>query len=295
MTAMIQKPLSLCDYQLISQLSFVAKRRIAGLVTGEQRSPVIGGGIEFADYREYQPGDDIRQIDWAVFLRLRRLLVKLCAEEKELTVMLLLDNSLSMQYGEPEKLRVAYLVATLLAGVAIQDGNRVGVLSMGAKLNQVLAPERGQASLANVIRAIDGLRPVATVDPVGCVREFATLYGRKCMVVMLSDLLYPEWPQVIKGLAASGCDGYVVQVLCPEELHPEQLGEMTLVDSETAHEVPLHIGLDQTLAYRRELAKYLKEVRGACHRVGLGNTMISSDTPLVKVLNHDLRQGGLLC
>ena len=95
------------DYQLIQQLSIAAKRRIAGLATGEQRSPHYGGGIEFADYRDYQAGDDIRQIDWSVFLRLRRLLVKLCAQEKELTLMILIDISRSMRFGKPDKLWMA--------------------------------------------------------------------------------------------------------------------------------------------------------------------------------------------
>ena len=130
----MEKILDAKDLELIRQLSINAKRRIVGLATGEQRSLVRGSGIEFADYREYQPGDDIRQVDWAVFLRLRRLLVKLCAEEKELTLMIFLDTSRSMCFGQPEKFVQARKIAAILAGIALYEGNRAGILTMGRNL-----------------------------------------------------------------------------------------------------------------------------------------------------------------
>ena len=103
----MQKLLNPKELELTRQLSIHARRKTAGIVTGEQRSLARGSGIEFADYREYQAGDDIRQIDWSVFLRMRRLLVKLSAEEKELTLMIIMDTSKSMSFGSPDKLESA--------------------------------------------------------------------------------------------------------------------------------------------------------------------------------------------
>lgn len=283
------------DLQLISQLSLVAKRRMAGLVTGEQRSPIQGGGIEFADYREYQPGDDIRQIDWSVFLRLRRLLIKLCAEEKELTLMLLLDNSRSMRFGKLDKLWVAKRIAGILAGIALNDGNRAGIITMGKNLTEVFRPERSRASLNAVSKALLTIEPVETIDPVTCVRQFASRYGHKCMVVLLSDLLFPEWPKVITGLAASGCEGFIIQVLAPEELNPPYMGEVTLVDLEGSGEISLHADLETTQKYRRELALFLQQVRKSCHRNGLGHAMVKTNQSLARILYEDLRKGGILC
>jgi uncharacterized protein (DUF58 family) len=283
------------DLQFINQLSLAAKRRMAGLVTGEQRSPIQGGGIEFADYREYQPGDDIRQIDWSVFLRLRRLLIKLCAEEKELTLMLLLDNSRSMRFGKPDKLWSAKRIAAILAGIALNDGNRAGIITMGKNLTEVFRPERSRASLSAVSKALLKIEPVETIDPVTCVRQFASRYGHKCLVVFLSDLLFPEWSKVITGLAASGCEGFLIQVLAPEEINPPYMGEVTLVDLEGSGEISLHADMVTTQRYRRELAIFLQQIRQSCHRNGLGHTMVKTNQPLARILHEDLRKGGILC
>ncbi len=292
---MDQKLLDNKDLQLISQLSLVAKRRMAGLVTGEQHSPIQGGGIEFADYREYQPGDDIRQVDWSVFLRLHRLLVKLCAEEKELTLMLILDNSRSMRFGNPDKLWLAEKIAAILAGIALNDGNRAGILTMGKNLTEVFRPERSRASLSAVSKALLRVEPVETIDPVACVRQFASRYGHKCLAVLLSDLLFPEWPKVITGLAASSCEGFLIQVFAPEEINPPYMGEVTLVDLEGTGEISLHADSVSTQKYRRELASFLQQVRKACHRNGLGHAMVKTDAPLARILHRDLRKGGILC
>ena len=283
------------DYQLIGQLSLVAKRRVAGLITGEQRSPAQSGGIEFADYREYQPGDDVRRIDWAVYLRLRRLLIRLCAEEKELTLMVILDASRSMRFGAPEKLRFAGRLAAILAGIALQDGNRAGVLAFGSRLHELLRPERGRASLTNVIGAIARLETAESLDPLACTREFAARYGRRCMAVFLTDLLFPAWVQAVGGLSASGCEAHVIQILAPEELDPPCLGEVTLADLEGRGEVDLHVGWDTARRYHDELAGFLREVREVCHRLDLGHALVTTNRPLDRALHTELRQEGLLC
>lgn len=283
------------DYRLIGRLSLAAKRRVSGLITGEQRSPARSGGIEFADYREYQPGDDVRRIDWAVFLRLRRLLIRLCAEEKELTLMVILDASRSMKFGQPEKLRFAGRLAAILAGIALHDGNRAGVLAFGPHLRELLRPQRGRASLTDVAGAITRLEEAETLDAAACTREFAARYGKKCMAVFLSDLLFPAWSQAVGGLSASGCEVYVVQILAPEELDPPYLGEVTLADREGRGEVELHLGAAATRRYRDELARFLREVRGTCHRLGLGHALIPTDLAMARALHTELRQEGLLC
>lgn len=283
------------EIQLISQLSLAAKRRVAGLATGEQRSPVQGGGIEFADYRAYEPGDDIRRIDWTVFLRLRRLLVKLCAEEKELTLMLIIDNSRSMRFGQPDKLWVAQRIAAVLAGISLHGGNRAGIAVIGKSFDEILSPGRGHASLADVIHAISSIQPSLDTDPVFGIKQFAMRYGRKCLAVFISDLLFPAWTKVIAGLAASNCEGYVLQLMAPEELEPPFLGEVTLDDLEGLGEIPLHIGEEVSRDYRREMALFLKEVRQTSRRYGMGHALLTSDMPLARLFHGELRREGLLC
>ena len=291
---MSSKLLTAQDYQLIQQLSLVARKRMSGLVSGEQNSPARGGGIEFADYREYQAGDDIRRVDWAVFLRLRRLLVRLCAEEKELTVLVMLDLSRSMQFGTPDKLWIAKRVAAVLAGIAIYGGNRAGLISLGKQLQELISPEYNQLSLAAVATTLERVDPVDAMDPKACIRQFASRYSRKCMVVLISDFLFPEWSQVITGLAATGCESHIIHMMAPQELEPPQLGEVTLVDLEGMCEVTLHVDSVTSHEYRKVLDEFLRDVRKACQRQGLGYSLAASDIPLVDVM-HRLKKGGLLC
>ncbi len=292
---MDKKLLNARDYELITQLSLLAKRRMTGLVSGEQNSPARGGGIEFADYREYQPGDDIRRVDWSVFLRLRRLLVKLCAEEKELTLLMLLDTSRSMRFGTPDKLWLGKRIAAILAGIALNDGNRTGLLTFGKQLHELLPPERGRVSLAAIVSAIERIEPVEHMNPMACIRQFASRYGRKCMAVLISDFLYPEWNQVLTGLAVSGCESYAIQILAPEELEPVNMGEVTLVDMEGMGEIGLHIDYPMIKQYRKIMDDYLKDISRICRRERLGYSLITTDAPLAKVLHSELKKGGLLC
>jgi uncharacterized protein (DUF58 family) len=292
---MNKKLLTALDYQLINQLNLVARRRMSGWAFGEQNSPARGDGIEFADYREYQPGDDIRRVDWAVFLRLRRLLIRLCAEEKELTLLVILDISRSMQFGTPDKLWLTRQIAAILAGIALRDGNRAGVMTMGKQLEELFSRENNQVSLAGVVNALERIQPVNKIDPKVCIRQFASRYSRKCMAVMISDFLFPEWSQVITGLAATGCESYIIHMMAPQELNPPLLGEVTLVDSESLGEMPLHVDYALIDEYRKVLDDFLQDIRQTCGRLGVGYSLAVSDIPLAGILHRELRKGGLLC
>lgn len=283
------------DQELTRQLKLAVRRRTAGLITGEQRSPSLGGGIEFADYREYQPGDDIRQLDWAVFLRLRKLMVKLSAEEKELTLMVILDNSRSMNFGQADKFRLARRVAAVLCGIALETGNRAGVLCWGDQLVELVPPQRSTRPLSWFAARLNAVPTVRTVDYQHCIRQFATRYRRRCLAVLVSDLLFTEWPLVVSGLAASGNEAHVIQILAPEELDPAPQGEVTLVDSETDSELPLETDAAGLERYQAVLAAFLDSVEDQCRSHGLGHVRLSSDRPLAAAFHQDLRRGGLVC
>jgi len=287
--------LSASDMDLVRQLTISVKRRATNLATGEQRSPSLGGGIEFADYREYMPGDDIRQVDWTVFRRLRKLLIKKSAEEKELSLMLILDNSRSMNFGEYDKLNLAKRICAVLCGIAMSSGNRAGLLTWGTNLKEVIPPQRDIRSLSFLSERINAIPEVQSVDYQACMRQFASRYGRHCVAILVSDLLFPEWPQVLSSLAASGCESHVIQILCPSELDPIPQGEVTFVDSENGTEVPLHINAKNIETYQHVLKAYLGEVLASCRSKGIGHTQIPSDRPLAAVFHQDLRKGGLVC
>jgi uncharacterized protein (DUF58 family) len=209
--------------------------------------------------------------------------------------MIMLDISRSMAFGSPDKFRTAQRLAAILAGIALHDGNRVGILTTGMNLRAPLPPEQGRISLAGVAGVIEGLEPVDQMDPLNCLRQFEIRYGKKCMLTVISDLLFPEWNPFLNGLGACGCECYVLQLLAPEETNPPLLGEVTLVDLENEGELALHLDQQLLHRYRQELAGFLYGVRRACHRENLGHILLSTHSSLVRMLHHDLRKGGLVC
>ncbi len=283
------------DYELIGALDLSVRRKFDGLSSGERRSPAPGGGIEFADYREYLPGDDVRGIDWSVFLRLRKLVVKICAEEKELSLVVILDASRSMDSGGASKLLFAKRLAAVLAGIAVKGGDRAGICVLGPSLAEPLRPERRKTSLELSLRVLESIGPTGPIDPSACMSGFRARYGGKCLAVLVSDLLFPRWDELLAGLAASGCEAHVLHVLAPEELEPEERGEVTLVDSEDGTEVPLHADLRTLKRYAEEMRAFLSEAASRCGALGLGYMLLESDLGLERAFRGKLRGEGLVC
>lgn len=289
------KILNAKEYELIKQLKLFVKKKVSGRVSGEQRSPIQGDGIEFADYREYIPGDDIRKVDWSVFLRFRKLLIKLCAEEKELRLLLILDNSRSMNFGEPDKFLYAKKICCILAGIALENGNRTGLLTLSKMNEDINKPEINQITLKGFIDLISKVQTVDDASPVSSIKKFSSKYGRKCMVVLVSDLLFPEWDKIINALGISGSESYIIHVLSSSEFEPFQFGETTLVDSENNNEIPMHIDLNAINKYNKILNDFLHDVRLNCHKKNIGYSIVSSDVSILRLFRHDLRKGGLFC
>jgi uncharacterized protein (DUF58 family) len=283
------------DQELARGLSIKAKRRLSGFASGEQRSPATGGGIEFADYREYVSGDDVRLLDWTVYLRSRKLMVKLCAEEKELTLVAIIDVSRSMDYGYPPKLQLAKRVASVLACVALQGGNRAGVTALGSSLLEPIRPEGRKLTMPGIARAVHALESVPRSEPEAALRQFSASYGGKCVAVLISDLLFPGWQRAIGELAASGCEAHVVQILAPDELEPPERGEVTLVDMEDGSELPTHVDEALLDRYDAALDSFLSGVGSECARRGISRSLVSSDSSLAKVVHGDLKEAGILC
>ncbi len=282
------------DWEIARGLSLRSRKRLSGFAAGEQRSPSTGGGIEFADYREYVSGDDIRLLDWAVYLRSRKLLVKLCAEEKELTLIALVDISRSMDFGVPNKLLFAKRVAATLACVALGGGNRAGVAALGETLLEPIRPERKKLTMAGIARAVHSMESVGSSLPEACVRQFAERYRGKCVAVLISDLLFPEWKNVLDALASANCEAHVLQVLSPEELDPADRGELTLVDMEDGSELPTQIDGALLERYDQAVNDFMDTVGVECARRGLGRVVLRSDAELTRVFYGQLKAAGIV-
>ena len=225
--------------------------RTRGLVTslfaGEYRSMFRGQGMEFAEVRNYEPGDDFRTIDWNVSARMASPYVKTFTEERELTVMLVVDQSGSTRFGEPmTKSALAVEVGAVLALAAAAQNDRVGALLFADEVEQVIPPRKGRRHALRVIRDLIAFSPAGRHTNLAVGLTYATrLLRHHSIVVVLSDFLAEGWERPLRRLAAR----HEVVAIVVEDRREQELPEsgwLELEDAETGQKVMLDTGSRET-------------------------------------------------
>lgn len=279
----------------IDQLQLVSRKIVLGKIHGERLTRRRGQSVEFADYRQYVPGDDLRMIDWNIFGRLDRLFLKLFLEEEDLHVHILVDASASMRAGKPSKLFYAKRVAAALGYIALANYDRlsVGVYAGGTPV--MLSGLRGKA---NVIRVLDFLaraKAAGTTDTGAAVRSFSVANRSKGVVVLISDLLDKQGHEAALRFLLSGAhDVFVIQVLAPEETDPELAGDLLLVDCEDDDETEVTVSAPLLRRYRDNLAAFVASVRDYCTRRGMTHILARTSLPFDVLVLDFLRKRGIL-
>src|SRR5947209_2285309 len=219
----------------LEQLELVSRKIFMGRMKGERRSKRKGQSVEFADYRNYVVGDDLRFLDWNLFARLDRLFIRLFMEEEDLHVYLLIDNSLSMDFGSPSKLHFAKQVAAALGFIGLTNMDRVVIEAFNDRLTQSLPPMRGRRSLWRVMDFLQKLEPAGPSDLKTALRNFSIKCSGKGIVILLSDFMDKGgYEDALRYLIARQLDIYVIQVLSQEEIDPEIVGDLKLIDVDDA-------------------------------------------------------------
>lgn len=307
----------------LDRLDLLSRKILSGKLPGERRSKRRGRSVEFDDYRNYVPGDDLRHIDWNVYARFDRLFVKLFREEEDLALHLIVDCSASMEGGSVDgvtKLAYAHRLAMALGYVGLVNQNRVSAAVFGAPGGRGvrhLAPLRGRTSL-NRLSAflLQSLRERAhagaateTPDFGAALRTIARGRAGRGIVVLISDLLVPgegETPAYQAGLNAlaaseSGAfDTYCVQVLTPEEIDPRRAGtgvlagDLRLTDIESGRAAEVTVSSALVARYRRNVDAYLARLKADCSARGIAHVLVTTDTPIDALVLQSLRRGGLV-
>jgi uncharacterized protein (DUF58 family) len=247
--------------------------------------------VEFADYREYTLGDDLRQLDWNVYARLERLFVKLFIEEEDVTVTLLLDASASMASGRPEKLLFAKRAAAALGYIALASEDRVTVSVMAGRASRRRGGLRGSGRVFRLLSDLSAVDPAAgPTDLVAAARHAAAQLTGRGVVVLLSDLLDPAADRVIRELAATGSELVILHVLSPDELDPALEGDLRLVDSESGESVDVTADLGTLDAYKARLAAWKQGFADLAARRRASYVDLSSDTNLAELMFAELRR-----
>ena len=280
----------------LEALSLVSKRVFAGQTKGERRSLKRGSSVEFADFREYSLGDDLRYVDWKAYGRLEKLFLKLFVEEEDLSIHLLIDTSKSMDFGSPlTKADYARRVAAALGYVALSEYDRVLLSSFGQTLGERLPPLRGKPGIFPFFQFLETKLPVGGETRFGeALTKYAAQAKNVGIAVVLSDFFDPTHVQGIKALLSRRFHVVLLHVLDEEEVHPTLTGDLRLIDSETGAAREVSISPHLLAQYEAQLASFCGGLQTLANRYGMDYVRTSTDVPFEDVILKFLRTGGLL-
>jgi uncharacterized protein (DUF58 family) len=274
----------------LERLSLLSRRTFRGSVKGERRSPRRGHSVEFADYRAYGHGDDLRYVDWNIYGRLDRLHVKLFVDEEDLCLHLLVDASASMGFGAPSKLHYAVRLAAALGFVGLVNHERVGLGILRERVAEGWAPTRGRKQVLPMLNFLADLQPAGGTGLDDGLSNYAKRARESGLVVVVSDLLDPAgYERGIRALLERRFDLHVVHLLDPEEMNPSLGGDMRLIDSETGELRDLTVDGEALRAYRSQLHGFLERAETFCRAHEIGYHRVSTDMPVEAFVVAQLR------
>jgi uncharacterized protein (DUF58 family) len=275
----------------LERLSLVSRRTFRGSVKGERRSPRRGQSVEFADYRQYGVGDDLRYVDWNVYARSDRLHVKLFVDEEDLCLHLLVDASASMDFGAPvTKLAWAVRLAAALGFVGLAGFERVGVGVLRERVGEGWTPARGRAQIQPMLDFLRAVRPGGRTGLNEGLVDYAKRAREAGVAVLISDLLDPAgWETGVRALLERRFEVHVIHVLAPEEMNPQAGGDLRLVDSETGEARDLSFDGDAVRGYQRRLRDFLAHAEAFCLARELDYHRVVTDTSVEEVVGSRLR------
>ena len=279
----------------LEQLELVSRKIFLGRMKGERRSKKKGQSVEFADYRNYVIGDDLRFLDWNLFARLDHLFIRVFMEEEDLHFYVLIDNSLSMDFGNPTKLHYAKQVAAALAFIGLVNMDRVVIEVFNDKLTQSLPAVRGKKSLWRVLDFLQKLAPAGPSNMKQALRTFSLKSSGKGIVIVLSDFMDKGgYEDALRYLVARQMDIYAIQILSQEEIDPEIVGDLKLVDIEDEDAAEVTVSAPLLKRYKQNLAAYRAGLHDWCNRRGVAYLFTSNQVPFDKLVLSYLRQRGLV-
>jgi len=293
----------------LERLTFVSQRSHVGRVKGERKSPRRGSSVEFADYRPYEIGDDLRYVDWNAFARLNRLYLKVFMDEEDLCVHLILDGSASMNFGDagdagdagtsgraesPIKFRYAVRLAAALAFIGLANLERVGIAVFRDRLSEGWLPTRGRNQFLPLAEFLAGLVPAGSTRFNDAVEQYARRAKDAGLAIVISDFLDPEgYERGLRALMERRFDVHVLHVLAAEELRPPFGGDLELVDAETGDVREVSVDAETLRGYQARLATFLESIEGFCRGNEINYVRIPTDTTLDDLLLRRLK-GSLL-
>ena len=279
----------------LDRLSILTRRAMAGDIQGERRSPRRGSSVEFADFRPYTAGDDIRQIDWNLYARMERIFLKLFVAEEELSVHLIVDTSASMDWGTPNKLRYAKQVAAAFGYIALSNLDRVSVTAFAAGGGAAQLPGvRGKRGAVPLFGFLQKLPATQGGDLAKSCHRYIQTARTPGPMLLCTDLLDSGWRDALSALTSRPFEITLMHILAPQELEPELDGDFRLVDVEGGPAVEISADLDLLRRYRENLASWREEIESFCNGRGISYLPVDTAVPVEEFVLGRMRRRGVL-
>jgi uncharacterized protein (DUF58 family) len=279
----------------LEYLSLVSRRVFRGRLLAQRRTKQLGGGIEFADHREYTPGDDLRYLDWNVYAKFGDLLLKRFQEEEDLHVYILLDASKSMDCGTPNKFDYARRIAAALAYIALADLDRVSILAYADKPLDVLPLTRGKDRVLSILKFLKDIKTGgASTDLATVAKSLVNRAQRTGLVVIISDL-YDQvgFKAGVDLLRHRRFEPHVIQIHTAEEANPTFLGDIELDEVETGQRRKITVTERKQKQYRQLFTEFLTSIETYCKTYSLSCTRSTTDLPFDELIMRMMRASGI--
>jgi uncharacterized protein (DUF58 family) len=293
------------DFQRkLEYLAIVSRRVFAGRMRAERRTKKTGSGIEFADHRDYHPGDDFRYLDWNVYQRFGRLLLRLFEEEEDLSIYLLVDCSRSMGFDTRNrdatvlrgpKFNQARRLAAALSYIGLSNLDRVSIVALTNRVKDRMPTTRGKQRVFRVLEFLRGIEAEGATGLEDAIKQFVAQNKRRGLAVLISDLFDPKGFEAgINVLRYNKFEPFVLHVVDSADARPELSGDVRIYDIETAEEREVTVTKSVLDRYEKVYDEYLKEIETFCTLKQVPYFRASVDEKFDDLILQVFRRGGFL-
>jgi uncharacterized protein (DUF58 family) len=268
-------------FRQLDRFTFLVKKRVSTAYAGSRRSLHVGKGLDTIGYREYNPGDELKSIDWKAYARSEKLYVRQFEEDKSLTTHILLDASKSMDYssGDISKYEYATMLAAGFAYLVTKDNDKFAISTFTDEI-EVTKPRRGRKFLLQSIERLEQVKLAGKTDIDECVLQYENAITSRSLVIIVSDFL--ENVEAIESAIyrLADHDLMLVQILDRTESTLTLHGHSKLIDLETGAKVDTYLSEDFKSEYQKQLEAHVNRIQDACSKVGADFYSFATDVPI---------------
>jgi uncharacterized protein (DUF58 family) len=286
-------PEKLFDEDFVRTLEYLAvlsKRISAQKRLLRERMRKLGSGQEFADHRGYSPGDDVRYLDWNLYGRLGKLLLRVFEEEEDLTFTFLLDASASMKIDG--KFDAARRLVAALAYVALSHMDMISIQPFSDEPGNPLSPRKGKGNIFSILRYLEELESGGKTDPMQAAKKIAAPAQKRGVAVFVTDMCEPDAAlEAVRFLRHHRFDTFALHVFAPSEARPDALGDLRITNVETSETLVTSSDGKTLDLYEQAFRDHLTSIEASCIRMGANYAPAPAELPLVEIVKNILEKG----